>query len=313
MASYKPKTEGAKNKYSTACLLTKDRPNIEHNLNDKYSPAIVFPVGENRKGEGGLRTQGYFKHDLLKKPLVTIVTAVYNGEKHLEETIQSVINQTYENVEYIIIDGGSTDGTLDIIKRYDGVINYWISECDRGISDAFNKAVTVSMGSYINFQGDGDGFYDKHAIENIMRDIDSSRDMLVSAKIIRIDENGNELFISKQPDSFSKRSLLFKMPLPHQGLFTNQRLFKKYGLFDINNKYCMDYEHLLRAYNDFPKVILKNIIVSKWRYDGLGHNKEMDIFREYDAIKRHHKVSYDFVLLLINYWTVLKFKLKNII
>ena len=99
---------------------------------------------EQQKGEG--------------KPLISVITVVYNGEKYLEETIQSIINQTYDNVEYIIIDGGSTDGTVDIIKKYEDRIDYWVSEKDKGISDAFNKGVKVAKGDYINFQGDGDGF-----------------------------------------------------------------------------------------------------------------------------------------------------------
>lgn len=92
------------------------------------------------------------------RPTVSVITAVFNGESHIEETILSVINQTYRNIEYIIIDGGSTDGTVEIIKKYEKKIKYWISEKDKGISDAFNKGILQSTGDYINFQGDGDGF-----------------------------------------------------------------------------------------------------------------------------------------------------------
>ena len=71
-----------------------------------------------------------------KEPLVTIITPVYNGVKYLEQTIQSVLSQSYQNIEYIVIDGGSTDGTVDIIKKYEKFISYWVSEKDKGISDA---------------------------------------------------------------------------------------------------------------------------------------------------------------------------------
>ena len=138
--------------YSTTRLLTREQPSIENNPEDKFESVLFLPEGEDRKGDGGLRTKGLFKTGLADKPLVTVVTVVFNGEKHLEETIQSVINQTYDNVEYIIIDGGSTDGTVDIIKKYEDKISYWISESDKGISDAFNKGVTSVTGEYINFQ-----------------------------------------------------------------------------------------------------------------------------------------------------------------
>jgi len=107
-------------------------------LNEKEDNSKLFlSEGENRKGEGGQRTKGHFKKSYEKKPLISVITVVFNGEKYLEETITSVINQTYENVEYIIIDGGSTDGTLDIIKRYEDKIDYWVSEKDNGIYDDY--------------------------------------------------------------------------------------------------------------------------------------------------------------------------------
>ena len=99
------------------------------------------------------------------RPLVSVVTVVFNGEKYLEETIQSVINQTYDNVEYIIIDGGSTDGTLDIIKKYEDRIDYWVSERDRGIYDAMNKGIDLASGEWINFMNAGDGL-DSYSILN---------------------------------------------------------------------------------------------------------------------------------------------------
>jgi len=246
------------------------------------------------------------------KPLVSIITAVYNGEQFLEETIKSVITQTYENFEYIIIDGGSIDGTLDIIKKYEDKIDYWISEKDQGISDAFNKGIKVANGDYINFQGDGDGFISFDALEKTFQDINPTEDIFVSARISRIDENGKKLFTSKYIEKFDKRSLLFRMSMPHQGLFTHKSYFEKYGLFDVNNTFCMDYEHLLRAYHDFPKVVTKDIIVANWRADGLGNGRELEIFKEYDKIKRDNFVANSLVLNGIKYWTLFKYYIKKL-
>lgn len=111
----------------------------------------------DHKDEGGLRTHGYFKQSLPNKPLITVVTVVFNGEKHLEDTILSVLNQTYDNVEYIIIDGRSTDGTVDIIKKYEGQLDYWVSEKDEGIYDAMNKGWMLGTeNTCILFLGAGD-------------------------------------------------------------------------------------------------------------------------------------------------------------
>ncbi len=105
---------------------------------------------------GGLRMRGGGKKILFDKPLITVVTVVYNHVKHLEEAIKSVINQAYQNVEYIIIDGGSTDGTLDVIKKYEHVIDYWISEPDGGIYNAMNKGLNIASGDWLIFLGADD-------------------------------------------------------------------------------------------------------------------------------------------------------------
>jgi glycosyltransferase involved in cell wall biosynthesis len=299
--------------YSTTRNVTKEKPFIEIQSNAKFEHLLLLQEGNCRNGVGGLRTQGKFKASLENKPLITVITVVFNGVSHLQETILSVLNQTYDNVEYIIIDGGSTDGTLDIIKKYEHAIDYWVSEKDNGISDAFNKGVLLSSGDYINFQGDGDGFYTPFSLEKVTKMIGMKKNALVSGRICRTDELGVKLYISKQQRSFDKKLLLLRMSLPHQGLFTSKDFFKKYGLFDVNNIYCMDYEHLLRAYSNFPDVIFINEVIANWRDDGLGNGKTLDILKEYDLIKTKNNVANVYTLFLIKWFIYLKFYLKNLI
>ena len=134
-----------------------------------FTKKLLLSPHPERKGEGGLRTHGYIKtaagtaHDAStsgghesRYPLVTVITVVLNGAKTLEQTIISVITRSYDNIEYIIIDGGSTDGTLDIIKKYDHAIDYWVSEPDKGTYDAMNKALDVAFGDRIYFLGSDD-------------------------------------------------------------------------------------------------------------------------------------------------------------
>jgi glycosyltransferase involved in cell wall biosynthesis len=135
------------------------------------SPLLSLPERGNRFGEGGLRTRGRFKKEHDGSPLVTVVTVVYNGAEHLERTIRSIINQSYNNIEYIIIDGGSTDGTVDIIKKYDQTVDYWVSEPDNGIYDAMNKGVSLACGDWINFMNAGDIFSDETTLQQVFSDI----------------------------------------------------------------------------------------------------------------------------------------------
>ena len=248
-----------------------------------------------------------------KYSLISVIIAVLNGIDKIEETILSIINQTYPYIELIVIDGGSTDGTIDILKKYNDKISYWVSEPDKGISDAFNKGVKASTGTYINFQGDGDGFYNQTSLEKVMDSNNSTEDIFISGLIQRIDIDDTPLYVSKYVGKFSKKSLLFRMSLPHQGLFTHESYFEKYGLFDVNNTFCMDYEHLLRAYKEFPKVVTKDVIVANWRADGIGNGRTLEIFTEYDKIKRMHKIANPVMLTLINLYTHLKYYVKRVI
>jgi len=299
-------------RYSTTKVVSTIAPILYTQSDDFFESRLFLEKNETRLEEGGLRFAGYYKNSEFK-PLLTIITAVFNGEKYLEDTILSVLSQTYDNVEFIIIDGGSTDGTLDIIKKYDYSIDYWVSEPDAGISDAFNKGVQLACGDYINFQGDGDGFYAQDSLENMIHGVNPVEDLFISGRIQRVCPDGGEMYLSAVMPKFNKISLLFRMSMPHQGLFTSLKYFKKYGLFDVNNTFCMDYEHLLRAYHDFPNVVMKNVVVAKWRADGLGNNRELDIFKEYHKIKVDNKIAAYPILIAINLWTLFKYRIKKII
>ena len=246
-------------------------------------------------------------------PKISIITAVKNGEKFLENTIKSIINQNDINFEYIIIDGGSNDSSLEIIKKYDKYISHWISGHDKNISDAFNTGLALASGDFINFQGDGDGFINENSLHDLFNNVDFENYELICGRVNRISNNGELIFTSPFIKNFKKKSLLKKLTLPHQGLFTHKRLFEIYGKFDINVKYGQDYEHLLRMYSNFPKLLFKNQIVSIWRNDGLGQNKEFEILKEYYYIKKKNKVAPKFILKLIYFWDLIKQIIKNLV
>ena len=127
-------------------------------IKDEFSTRLFLKKDKNLKLEGGLRIKNCFKYNSFNKPLVTVITVVYNGDKDLEETILSVLKQPYDNIEFIIIDGNSTDNSIKIIKKYDKVLDYWLSEKDIGIYDAMNKGCSLALGSALIFLNSGDKF-----------------------------------------------------------------------------------------------------------------------------------------------------------
>lgn len=301
--------------YATTRMLTPVPPLATGDPDSKMERRVVFERNPLRLGEGGLRTRGLFKASQPGKPLVSILTVVFNSAKFLEETILSVLNQDYDNLEFIIVDGGSTDGTLDVIRKYEHAIDYWVSEPDKGISDAFNKAVTLAAGDYVNFQGAGDYLISNRVVSEMMDGVDAGNDMLVCGRVQRVSETKNNEVVWVAPKHytpfFDKRAVLLRMPLPHQALFTHRKMFDLYGPFDTSNVFTMDYEHLLRAYKNFPAVTLKNVLFSAWREGGVGTGRGLECLREQAKIKRQNKVAPLAVLKLLEYWIFSKFYVKE--
>ncbi len=299
--------------YSTTQLLIKDKPVIEQNINDKLESYLFLPEKEEIKREGGLRAKGYFKKSYENKPLLSIITVVFNGEKYLEETIQSVIDQSYDNVEYIIIDGDSSDGTLDIIKRYEEQIDYWVSESDGGIYDAMNKATSLATGRWINFMNTGDSFYNDEVLALVASYDDGSTTGVIYGDSMKIYGGNRVIFKKCQPLSSMDREL----PFVHQCAFVKTSLAKQYP-FDLRYKICADYDFFYKLYseNTFFKYIEHTI--AKYDMGGVSSNylttykeiREIEISYSNDERPYITRMSL-FVIALKE--TVKKFLPKNLI
>jgi glycosyltransferase involved in cell wall biosynthesis len=195
-------------------------------------------------------------------PKITIITAVYNAQKYLEECIVSVINQTYTNVEYIIIDGGSSDDSVDIIKKYQNKIKYWESEPDDGIYDAWNKGLAQAEGDWIAFVGADDQLlpdaidtYVNHIVNHPRQD----SLQFVSSRIELVDEELMPLRIVGEAWSWERFKL--SMVTWHVGAFHSRRLFAEYGIFDPFYKISGDYELLLRPRNHLTTSFIDHLTV----------------------------------------------------
>ena len=278
--------------YSTTRLVTKEKPEIVNNPENKFESVLFLPESEGRKGEGGLRTKGYFKKSFENKPLISIITVVFNGEKYLEETIQSVINQTYDNVEYIIIDGGSSDGTLDIIKKYEERIDYWVSERDNGIYDAMNKGIDAAGGEWINFMNAGDSFYNNEVIEKVFS-CNVYNGMIIHGKVA-LNYKGDLI-------SYYGSSKI----IPHQGGFFKSDIVKKLK-FNTDYKIFADGELLSRIQNsDDYQAKFVNVVVANFELGGIGNHPKYFFKRlkEEIKIKKKKQIAFSFkwyILKLVN-------------
>jgi len=180
-------------------------------------------------------------------PKISIVTPSYNQAQFLERTILSVLNQNYPNLEYIIIDGGSTDGSVEIIKKYKKYLACWVSEVDEGQADAINKGFKIVTGEFIGWQN-SDDIYLPRAFYKVAKKFSENPDTdLVFGNRYSIDENEN-IIRDMRYVSFNHKSLLYEgSALNNQSAFWKKELMDKVGLFDESYKFCMDYDFWVRA------------------------------------------------------------------
>lgn len=176
-------------------------------------------------------------------PFVSIITVVFNAESTLGETIESVLRQSYKNYEYIIVDGASTDGTLDLLKSYDSPRIRFISEVDFGIYDAMNKGLILAKGEWIYFLGADDVLHSSNVLEAIFAEHDCScHDVLYGDVLLK---HRNETYGGE----FTSGRLM-RQNICHQAIFYNASVFRKFGVFDLKYKMLADWEFNMRWFPD---------------------------------------------------------------
>lgn len=244
---------------------------------------------------------------------ITVVTVSYNAAATIEETIRSVVDQTYDNVEYIIIDGGSTDGTVDIIRRYaeggseagkhNHVIAKWISEPDRGIYDAMNKGIALATGDYVIFINAGDHLHNKYTMCNVSNLIDGS-DVVYGNLILNL---AKCRFLAK-PEPIS--DMIYRFPIFHPSCLTKTSLLKQYK---YNDKFriCGDYEFYYRIYKEGYNFEYVDFTMTEFDAEsGISNTDILSAFKEESTVnKTHGTLSYYKSVILIS----LKEQIKHLI
>ncbi len=213
---------------------------------------------------------------MKSKPLISIITVVYNGEKFLEKTIKSVLTQTYKYIEYIVIDGGSSDGTIEIIKRYEDKIFYWVSEEDKGIYDAMNKGAQIATGDFIHFLNADDIICKSNGIESIVGNM-IDMDTVYFSRVSIISDRVFWIYPSKDVKDFNK---WLKLNLPnHQTMFFPKSFYKKY-YYDLRLSIGADDDYKLFALKNHAVKFIDLIFVEFVRGGVSSNHKSFKLFKQ---------------------------------
>lgn len=236
------------------------------------------------------------------QPVLSVITVVYNNVQHIERTMLSVLNQTYPHIEYIIIDGQSTDGTMDIINKYKNRIAKLVSEKDRGIYDAMNKGLTMTSGDYIIFMNSGDEFYAPDTVARVFATVPGAD--IYYGETEMINANGESLGRRrhKAPEKFNWRGFKQGMSISHQAIYIKVGLL---GPFDRRYKLSADIDWIIRAAKKAYSIVNTHMYVAKYLVGGMSKNKHMSSLTERFIIMRRY---YGLLPTLFNH-VIIAFKL----
>jgi glycosyltransferase involved in cell wall biosynthesis len=207
-------------------------------------------------------------------PKISVIVVVFNGVETLEKTIISVLRQTYNNVELLIIDGGSTDGTLDILKNNKSNNLFWVSEPDKGIYDAMNKGIQKALGDWIFFLGADDHFYNNQVLETIFSKSNYESMDLIYGNV------KSDSYRGIYDGEFNFEKLLQKN-ISHQSIFYNKDIFRKIGFYNLKYKTHADWDFNLRCYeNKEVKIKYIDTIIAEFGKGGVSSNYDLPFLKE---------------------------------
>ncbi len=227
----------------------------------------------------------------MHRPLLTIVTVVRNGAPFIEETILSVVAQKNEDIEYIIVDGASTDGTVAAIEKYDAQIDHWISEPDRGIYEAMNKGIKAAKGCYIGLLNCGD-CYVAGALTVVLTEIRNAAgvEAAIAGGVAMLDKSGNTIS-TDMVDRSSLRNKFRFMPLNHPAMFVAASVYAKVGSYREDLRICSDYDFVLKLLNHQVDILFVPKVLTEMRAGGISDSPGTLITRlsEGFRIRREYK------------------------
>ena len=235
---------------------------------------------------------------------ISIITVVYNNDKTIKDAIESVLNQSYQQIEYIVIDGASKDNTVSIIKEFQSQIAKFVCEPDNGIYDAMNKGVGLATGDVIGILNSDDLYQDANVIETVMNQFsqDPSLDIVYGDLVYVKNEDVNSIVRNWKSIPYYDRFFERGNVPPHPSLFVKQYVYKKAGLFNLDFILAADYEFMLRIFkkHDFNSKYIERVIV-KMRLGGATNQSFSNIIRQnLEVLKawNHNQLKVPFLLML---------------
>jgi glycosyltransferase involved in cell wall biosynthesis len=221
----------------------------------------------------------------MYKPKLSVITIVYNNVRDIERTILSVVNQTYLNIEFIVVDGASTDGTLALIKRYKTHIGKLISEPDAGIYDAMNKGLRMATGDYVLFMNSGDEFYANNTVAHVFAKGDDADIYYGETEMINDEGKSLGQRRHKAPRQLTLKSFKYGMSVSHQAIYIRRSLTG-----DYNRKYELssDIDWILSAIEKAKKIVNVNEYVAKYLVGGMSKKRHRQSLKERFVIMKRY-------------------------
>ena len=228
-------------------------------------------------------------------PKLSVITIVYNNVAAIERTMLSVLNQTYKNIEYILIDGASTDGTIDVINKYKDKLAVFVSAPDKGIYDAMNKGLALATGDYVLFMNSGDEIYSPETVAAVFASAISGD--IYYGETEMFDENWKSLGQRRHraPEHFNWHSFKFGMNVSHQAIYIKRSLTQP---FDSKYKYSSDIDWILKSTKKSSSIVNTHLYVAKYLVGGISKKKHLASLKERFKILSHY---YGFIPNLLNH------------
>lgn len=248
------------------------------------SPIYRLPVKPGRQGEGGRRTRREKGTAEKWEPALSIITIVLNGGDALRQTMQSVLQWPRQHVEYIIIDGGSTDQTVQLLQEFDERVEYWVSEPDKGISDAFNKGLALCRGEIVGIINSGD-WYEADAYKEVLTALAIDRVAGVLCGNMQFWDGMKKAYRTDAVPALLSRD----MTVAHPACFVRRSLYQTYGGFSLDYRYAMDYELLLRFFVHDVIFVRTGNVLANMQHDGVA---EMNWRR---ALQETHRARQQYI------------------
>jgi glycosyltransferase involved in cell wall biosynthesis len=231
-------------------------------------------------------------------PRLSVITIVYNNVRDIERTLLSVLDQTYPAIEYIVVDGASTDGTQEVIKRYESRISKFISEPDKGIYDAMNKGLAMATGDYVLFMNSGDELYDSDTVARVFATADDADIYYGETEMINDERQSLGQRRHRAPKQLNWRSFKYGMSVSHQAIYIKRSLTTPY---DRQYLLSSDIDWIIRAIKKAKKIVNVNQYVAKYLVGGMSKKRHRQSLKERFAIMTHH---YGLVCTVLNHFVI---------